>query len=89
MTKRLHLPGYARLLSITVLLTFFASFAVAQRTVTGKVTDADTRNPLSGVSVVAKGTTNGTATDAEGNFKITLAADQKNIVSFIQRVCFS
>jgi TonB-linked SusC/RagA family outer membrane protein len=83
MTKKLHLPRYARLLSITVLLTFFASFAVAQRTVTGKVTDADSRNPLSGVSVVAKGTTNGTATDAEGNFKITLAADQKTLsVSF-------
>jgi len=83
MTKRLHLPGYARLLSITVLLTFFASFAVAQRTVTGKVTDADSRSPLSGVSVVAKGTTNGTPTDAEGNFKITLAADQKTLsVSF-------
>ncbi|NBO48973.1 MAG: SusC/RagA family TonB-linked outer membrane protein [Chitinophagia bacterium] len=77
MTKQLHLPRLGRLLLTTVFLTCLVGFAVAQRTVSGKVTDAETRAPLGGVSVVAKGSTNGTATDAEGNFKIDLKADQK------------
>lgn len=77
MTKQLHLPRLGRLLLTTVFLTCLVGFAVAQRTVSGKVTDAETRAPLGGVSVVAKGSTNGTATDAEGNFKIELKADQK------------
>ena len=36
-------------------------------TVMGKVTD-EQGNPLAGVSVVEKGTTNSTLTDADGNF---------------------
>lgn len=38
--------------------------------VTGKVTDNTTGEPLHGVSVVIKGTSNGTTTDANGNFTI-------------------
>jgi TonB-dependent starch-binding outer membrane protein SusC len=80
MTQRLQLPGFARLFSITVFLTLLTGFAVAQRTVSGKVTDAETKAPLSGVSVVVNGTTKGAATDAQGVFKIDLAADQKTLV---------
>jgi len=81
MTKQLHLPRLGRLLLTTVFLTCLVGFAVAQRTVSGKVTDAETRAPLGGVSVLAKGSTNGTATDAEGNFKIELKAGQ-NVLTF-------
>jgi TonB-linked SusC/RagA family outer membrane protein len=38
--------------------------------VKGRVTDKTTGEPLSGVSVVVKGTSNGTTTDAGGNFSI-------------------
>lgn len=38
--------------------------------ITGKVTDNTTGEPLHGVSVVIKGTSNGTTTDANGNFTI-------------------
>jgi TonB-linked outer membrane protein, SusC/RagA family len=40
-----------------------------QKTVSGKVTDT-TGAPLPGVSVVIKGTTNGTITDANGNYSL-------------------
>ncbi|MEY3432125.1 MAG: hypothetical protein RL131_61, partial [Bacteroidota bacterium] len=80
MTQRLNLPGFSKLLSITALLTLLTGFAVAQRTVSGKVTDAETKAPLAGVSVVVNGTTKGTATDAEGLFKLDLTADQKALV---------
>ncbi|MBC8152125.1 MAG: carboxypeptidase-like regulatory domain-containing protein, partial [Bacteroidetes bacterium] len=47
--------------------------AMAQdRQVTGKVTSAEDGQPLPGVSVVVKGTTRGTQTDATGNYVITL-----------------
>ena len=38
--------------------------------IAGKVTDADTREPLPGVNVVIKGTTMGAATDIEGDYFI-------------------
>lgn len=41
-----------------------------QKSVTGKVTDSS-GSPLPGVSVVVKGTTNGTITDADGNYSIS------------------
>ncbi|MFZ9687892.1 MAG: SusC/RagA family TonB-linked outer membrane protein [Chitinophagaceae bacterium] len=81
MTKQLHLPRLGRLFLTTIFLTCLVGFAVAQRTVSGKVTDAETRAPLGGVSVIVKGTTNGTATDAEGNFKIDLKAGE-SVLSF-------
>jgi TonB-linked SusC/RagA family outer membrane protein len=42
------------------------------RVVSGKVTSAEDGSALPGVSVVLKGTTNGTVTDAEGNYKLTV-----------------
>jgi len=80
MTQKLHFQGVVRLFSITVFLSLLTGFAVAQRSVSGKVTDAETKAPLSGVSVVVSGTTKGTATDAQGTFKIDLGANQKALV---------
>ncbi|WP_010424387.1 SusC/RagA family TonB-linked outer membrane protein [Anaerophaga thermohalophila] len=62
-----------------VLLTFlcFGSlFAqVLAQTVTGTVTDANDGLPLIGVNVIEKGTSNGTITDIEGNFSLTLQGE--------------
>ncbi|MEY4335853.1 MAG: hypothetical protein RLZZ45_772, partial [Bacteroidota bacterium] len=80
MTQRLPLKGLVRLFGITVFLTMLTGLAVAQRSVSGKVTDADSKAPLSGVSIVVSGTTKGTSTDAQGNYKIDLAANQKSLV---------
>ncbi len=43
------------------------------RTVKGKVTDADTNEGIPGVSVSVKGTTSGTTTDVEGNFELAVS----------------
>ena len=45
-------------------------FAQSSRTIKGTVLDANTREPLIGVSVLEKGTTNGAVTDLDGNFAI-------------------
>lgn len=60
-------------------IVFFAVSALAQRTISGKVTD-DKGNPLQNVSVVPKGTTSGTVTDADGNYKISVPEKSKSLI---------
>ena len=55
---------------ILLLLLFFPLVIFAQETVTGTVTEASTNAPLPGASVVVKGTSNGTTSDFDGNFKL-------------------
>ena len=60
------------------LLTFFsAAFAVnvnaQERKITGNVVDSD-GIPLAGANVIEYNTTNGTITDFDGNFTITLSS---------------
>ncbi len=43
------------------------------RTVTGKVTATDDGSGIPGASIAIKGTSKGTSTDADGNFKITVS----------------
>lgn len=44
----------------------------ADKTVTGKVVSAEDNTAIPGVSIIVKGTTTGTNTDADGNFKLTV-----------------
>ena len=60
---------------IILLLSILACQAVAQRTITGTVKDADNNDTLIGASVVIKGTTIGTLTDING--KYTLKINEK------------
>ena len=52
----------------------------ADKTVSGKVLSTDDGAPLPGVSVVVKGTTTGTNTDGEGNFKVNVKDDAAVLV---------
>jgi hypothetical protein len=45
-----------------------------QRTITGKVLSAEDGQPIIGASVMVKGTTTGTITDANGSFTIVVPA---------------
>ncbi|MEO6814185.1 MAG: carboxypeptidase-like regulatory domain-containing protein, partial [Ginsengibacter sp.] len=49
------------------------------KTITGNVKGTD-GDPLSGVTVLEKGTSNGAATDASGNFSITVANDNASLI---------
>ena len=42
----------------------------AQSTVTGTVTDAGNGQPIPGVNIIIKGTTNGTSSDFDGNYSL-------------------
>ena len=52
----------------------------ADKTVTGRILSGEDNSPLPGVSVIVKGTTNGTNSDVDGNYKINVAGDQAILV---------
>lgn len=54
-----------------------------RRTVSGLVTEASSNEPLPGVSVIEKGTNNGTVTDPEGRFNLPVNAGATLQFSFI------
>ncbi|MCU0450951.1 MAG: TonB-dependent receptor [Bernardetiaceae bacterium] len=73
-----------RSLLLSVWLGLFFTFAAqAQRMVSGKVTSGEDGSALPGVSVVVKGTTNGTTTDVEGNYKITVPDNATLLFSYV------
>lgn len=59
-----------RKMLMTLALGLFTVFAFAQQNVAGVVVD-QSGEPLIGVSILVKGTTNGTITDFDGNFALT------------------
>ncbi len=52
-------------------------------TVTGTVTDASNGNPLIGATVQIKGTTSGTVTGLDGNYRITVPEDATLVFSYV------
>ena len=69
-------------LSLTLGMAVLAATVFAQSTVTGKITD-EMGTGLPGVSILVKGTTNGTSTDNDGNFSLSVPSDATLVVSFI------
>lgn len=69
-----------KLVTMLLCVVFAITQTVAQtRTIKGKVTDAKS-NPVSNASVVVKGSTTGTTTDANGDFSINVPATAKSLV---------
>ncbi|MCU0390912.1 MAG: SusC/RagA family TonB-linked outer membrane protein [Thermoflexibacter sp.] len=66
-------------------LLFFALVLHAQdRTLSGKVTNATDGSGLPGVNIIVKGSTSGTVSDANGNYRVSVPASGKKLVfSFI------
>ena len=63
-------------------LLIFTHFLVAQRTITGIVYD-DQGVPLPGATVLQEGTNNGTTTDFDGNYSITVEDGVEISASFV------
>lgn len=52
-------------------------------TVTGTITESETGMPVSGANIVEENTTNGTMSDFDGTYSITVAKDATLIVSYV------
>ncbi|MCM4166213.1 Vitamin B12 transporter BtuB [Arenibacter antarcticus] len=67
---------------LTLITMFSLSLLTAQISIKGTVTDQDGL-PLVGVNIVEKGTTNGTSTDFNGNYQISVFDNATLIFSYI------
>ena len=65
------------------LMLCFTTFAQAQVTATGVVVDAATGEPIIGASILEEGTTNGTITDFDGNFSLSVGKDAMVVISYV------
>lgn len=62
-------------------LVLIVSIASAQdRTITGTVTAQENTEPIPGVNILVKGTTNGTVSDVNGNYRLTVSDDAETLV---------
>jgi iron complex outermembrane receptor protein len=57
-------------LLFSIFLALVPIFLFGQRTITGTITDAETKEPLLGANILIQGTTTGTITDFDGNFSL-------------------
>lgn len=72
------------LLGSWLLTVFFCLPVLAQDvTVTGRVTSSEDGTPLPGVSVQLKGTTRGSTTDADGNYRVSAPSTGRLVFSYI------
>ncbi|SEL54328.1 SusC/RagA family TonB-linked outer membrane protein [Parapedobacter koreensis] len=70
-----------KLLCFFVLSMVLTGSVFAQgRRITGTVTSADDGSPLSGVSVIVRGTSLGAQTDSEGNYSVTVPSGASSLI---------
>jgi TonB-dependent starch-binding outer membrane protein SusC len=74
----LYLSRYA-----TILFMMITSIAWSQNTVSGRVTSSDDGSGLPGVNVLEKGTQNGTVTNADGSYTLTVGSNATLVFSFV------
>ena len=70
-------------IGILLMLCFWTTYSYAQRAVQGTVTETDGA-PIPGVNVLVEGTTQGTITDVEGEYRIDVPENSNTLVfSFV------
>jgi TonB-dependent starch-binding outer membrane protein SusC len=71
-------------LVLLALFSALSNFAIAQKTISGLITDAETKEPLVGAAIVVTGTTKGTLTDVDGKYTLeAIPADATSLtISF-------
>jgi TonB-dependent SusC/RagA subfamily outer membrane receptor len=77
--KNRQLTGRAVLMSVMLFAVFLSGFSQT-KTVSGKIVGGKESNPVANATVTLKGTTTATATDAGGNFSITVPGDNAILV---------
>ena len=63
------------------LIFLFSVNLFAQKSIDGIVLEADSSEPLVGVTVMVKGTDKGTITSLDGTFSLTLVEDENTLVA--------
>lgn len=72
-----------KVLLLMGVLLFTTAVYAQQKTITGKVTDARSGDPMPGVTIIIPGTTTGTITNFDGDYNLTISTGQTLAFSFI------
>ncbi|MEQ8239769.1 MAG: carboxypeptidase-like regulatory domain-containing protein [Cyclobacteriaceae bacterium] len=72
-----------RIYSLSVLALLVSAVGFAQSKITGTIIDSETGEGLPGASILVKGTTNGTITDFNGDFSLSVDGEVTLEISFI------
>ncbi|MGH7720517.1 MAG: SusC/RagA family TonB-linked outer membrane protein [Gemmatimonadaceae bacterium] len=67
-------PSFRRVLAVAGVLTVLPAWAGAQGTITGRVTDRSSQQPVPNAQVLIVGTTRGSLTDEQGQYRIANVA---------------
>lgn len=70
---------FLRCLSMLLLVAGLSSTSLAQRTISGTITDAESGEPLIGASVLVVGTSIGTVTDTDGKYSLNAPSGSGSI----------
>ena len=81
-TMLLNKWKFAKVLLLLPML-FFSFSAFAQKSVSGTVTAASDGQPLPGVNVLVQGTTQGTITDFDGKYQLSVSEGQTLVFTFV------
>lgn len=79
MNKINRMNRYSRWLLFGLILLGSTMSILAQRTVSGKVLDAENGDPLIGANVIIGGTLTGTVVDYDGNFSLEVPEDTQSL----------
>ncbi len=74
--------SYSKYLTVLLMCGALSGFA-QQKTVSGKVTSSDDGSAIPGVNIIERGTTNGSVTDSNGEFKINVSDNATLDFSFV------
>lgn len=73
----MHRYAYTYIFTAIIILIFLSrGYVLAQGTISGRVIDAETRQPLPGANVYLQGTVIGSVTDTDGFFRIVNVPDE-------------
>ena len=78
--KQTYSRTTTRGLVVLILALFLPGLISAQNTITGKITDKGDGSPLPGVNILVKGATNGTISDVEGTFSLSVQGENPILV---------
>tara|TARA_R100001143_G_scaffold45342_1_gene40606 strand:+ start:14025 stop:16403 length:2379 start_codon:yes stop_codon:yes gene_type:complete len=65
---------------VAIVITMLSTFAAAQIQISGKVLEAQTKEPLIGATVLQTGTNNGVSTNTDGSFEIDLLDGEESSI---------
>ena len=80
--KTISAQGLTRRLMLSFLFLLASTLAFAQTEASGTIVD-NTGEPIIGATVMEKGTSNGTVTDIDGNFRLKTASGSTLVISYI------